>query len=302
MVQAGFADSLHDWATRTLLDFAAVSKSSKRERQRLNREARRQYEESVLRRRRMFRYARTLAIIVVPIIAAGVIISVSGEEKISAAERVGCREISKKPKAKDTHIAEAPAMSINPFKTYIATVQTSCGSFTIQLDVAQSPKNVNSFVFLSNEGYYDGLNIFRIAPGFVFQTGAPNPDGSGEIGYNIPDELPTDGYQQGTVAVANGGQPNTGNEQFFVILSDSGAAGLGGPPYTYTKLGQVTDGFETVRKIGKLGNQDETPKAIVILEKITISEQDAAATTTTTTTATTTTTTAAPTTTTTIAG
>ena len=290
MVQAGFAETLHDWTTRVLLDFAAVSKASKRERQRLNREARRQYEQAFYRRRRAFRGARWIAIIGIPIVAIGVIIAVSGEEKISAAVKAGCREVTKTPKAKDTHITEAPPMTIDTTKTYLARVQTSCGSFTIQFDTAQAPKNVNSFVFLAKKGYYDGLNIFRIAPGFVFQTGAPNPDGSGEVGYSIPDELPTDGYQQGTVAVANGGQPNTGNEQFFVLLSEAGATRLGGPPYTYTKLGQVTDGFETVQKIAKLGTRSERPKAIVVLQRITISEQSAEGATTTTAPSTTTTT------------
>lgn len=198
-----------------------------------------------------------------------------------ATKKAGCRFVKKTPPAKKNKYDAAPSMTIDTTKTYLATADTSCGSFTIQLAAAQAPKNVNSFIFLANDGYYDDQNIFRIAPGFVIQTGSRNPDGSGNVGYKIPDELPTDPYQQGTVAVANAGQPSTGDSSFFIVLSDNGAAQLEGPPYTYTTLGQVTDGFDTVRRIAKLGKSDQTPKATVIIDKITISEQQPAPSTTT---------------------
>jgi len=200
-----------------------------------------------------------------------------------ATKKAGCRFVPKKPPAKKNKYSAAPEMTIDTTKTYVATVDTSCGSFTIQLAASTAPKNVNSFAFLANDKYYDHQNIFRIAPDFVFQTGSPNPDGTGKLGFMIEDELPTTPYQQGTVAVANAGQPNTGSEQFFVVLSDNGAARLGGPPYGYTTLGQITDGFDTVRRIAKLGKADQTPKAVVLIDKIRVREQSPADTTTTTT-------------------
>ena len=60
-------------------------------------------------------------------------------------------------------------------------------------------------------------------------------------------------------------------------------AHFGGPPYGYTTLGQITDGFDTVRRIAKLGKADQTPKAVVLIDKIRVREQSPADTTTTTT-------------------
>src|SRR5687767_11032240 len=133
MVPAGYTGSSHDSARRRLLNCAAMSKSSKRERQRLNREARREYELTLIRRRKMWRMARGIAIIGVPVLAVVVFLSVSGEEKTSAAVKAGCREVAQKPKPKDTAFDAVPAMAIDTTKTYVATIQTNCGSFTVQL-------------------------------------------------------------------------------------------------------------------------------------------------------------------------
>jgi Asp-tRNA(Asn)/Glu-tRNA(Gln) amidotransferase A subunit family amidase len=46
-----------------------VSKAAKRERQRQNREARREYEEALEKRRRFWRSARTFGLLLIPIVA-----------------------------------------------------------------------------------------------------------------------------------------------------------------------------------------------------------------------------------------
>jgi cyclophilin family peptidyl-prolyl cis-trans isomerase len=255
-----------------------VSKQSKRERQRENREARRAYETQIQRRRRMARWARIVVIILVPIVAVGVFLALSGGDdssEASPARKVGCRDVDE-PKAKDVTFPSAPPLTIDPAATYTATVDTSCGSFTIQLDAASAPQTVNSFVFLSNEGFYDGLSFHRVAKGFVVQGGDPKGDGSGGPGYTLPDEPPPNGYQLGSVAMANSG-PNTSGSQLFIVTSDEGAANLGGPPYLYSGLGQVTEGIETVEKINRLGSasQDpgsQAPKSPVVIDTITITQ------------------------------
>jgi cyclophilin family peptidyl-prolyl cis-trans isomerase len=257
----------------------AVSKQSKRERQRENREARRAYETQLQRRRRMWRWARIVAIILIPIVAVGIFVALSsGDDETSAAEKVGCRDVDT-PKPKDLTYDAVPALTIDPTTTYTATVDTSCGSFTIQLDAATAPQTVNSFVFLSREGFYDGLPFHRVAKGFVVQGGDPKGDGSGGPGYTLPDEPPPNGYQVGSVAMANAG-PNTNGSQFFIVTSEEGATNLGGPPYLYSGLGQVTDGIETVDKINRLGSNSQdpgsqAPKAPVVINKITITETPA---------------------------
>ena len=71
-----------------------MSKQSKRERQRMNREARREYEERLARRRKTWKTVRTFAIILVPILVVGIILSVTSggsEDEPSRPRRTGAR-------------------------------------------------------------------------------------------------------------------------------------------------------------------------------------------------------------------
>lgn len=262
-----------------------MSKAAKRERQRLNREARREIQDQLSRRRRRNKSIRTFAILATPVIALGVILNLSnGDDAESSPSATKCRE-AKAPKAKTTTFPEAPPLTIDASKVYTATVETNCGSFDIELAASQAPQTVNSFVFLAQQGFYDGLSFHRIAKGFVVQGGDPAGDGTGGPGYTLPDEPPTGGYLKGTVAMANSG-PNTSGSQFFIATTDQGAQALGGPPYLYSILGQVTKGWETVRTLNSFGStaQDpsqQRPSHLVVIDKITIAEVDAAATTTT---------------------
>ncbi len=80
----------------------------------------------------------------------------------------------------------------------------------------RSPKTVNNFVFLSQQGYYNGVIFHRIIKTFMIQTGDPTGTGSGSPGYKFADELPPKhSYDPGIVAMANSG-PNTNGSQFFI--------------------------------------------------------------------------------------
>lgn len=270
---------------RRNLDSPAVSKASKRDRQRENREARRQYEESLARRRRTFKTIRGFAIVAVPVIAVGAILSLSGgDEGKSVAVTAGCREV-KKPAPKDDSFPAAPPLTIDTAKTYTAGFETSCGSFTIQLSTAEAPQTVNSFVFLAEQGFYDGLRFHRIVKDFVVEGGDPAGDGTGGPGYTLPDEPPAAGYVEGSVAMANSGASTTGS-QFYIVTSAQGAEALNSQltaegKFSYSILGQVTAGIETVRKIDKVGvaTEEGKPKAVVVIQKVTIEVIDPTATT-----------------------
>lgn len=168
-----------------------------------------------------------------------------------------------------------PPTCIDEASTYTATVTTTMGEFTIELDDEAAPITVNNFVVLSRYHFYDGVTFHRIIPGFVIQAGdpvGPSP-GVGGPGYAIADELPEAGatgvYPEGTLAMANSG-PNTGGSQFFVTV------GTGGDRLTndYTPFGHVTSGIEVVRAISENGDAatNGTPTAEINIETITISE------------------------------
>ena len=170
-----------------------------------------------------------------------------------------------------TSFSAGPPTCIDETATYRATVDTTYGVFTVELDAALAPNTVNNFVVLSRYGYYDGAPWHRIIPGFVIQGGdaVGAPLGTGNPGYAIEDELPQDGaYQVGSVAMANSG-PNTSGSQFFVITGDQGAA----LPPQYSLFGQVTDGLDVVTQIETTETTvGDAPVAEVIINSVTIEE------------------------------
>ena len=74
-------------------------------------------------------------------------------------------------------------MVIDPLKNYSAILHTENGDITIELYAEDAPLAVNNFVFLTNEGWYDGVTFHRVLPGFVAQAGDPTGTGLGGPGY-----------------------------------------------------------------------------------------------------------------------
>ena len=151
--------------------------------------------------------------------------------------------------------AAAPALTINPAKTYTATLATSCGTIVMNLLPKQAPATVNNFVFLADRGFYNGLTFHRVIPGFVIQGGDPKGDGTGGPGYQFKDELPKTAYTLGDAAMANAG-PNTNGSQFFIVQG-SQAMSL---PRQYSRFGHVTAGQNVVNLIANVPADATTGK------------------------------------------
>ncbi|MFO7591247.1 MAG: peptidylprolyl isomerase [Acidimicrobiia bacterium] len=255
-----------------------MSKANKRERQRQNREQRREYEAQLAKRRKAWKTARTFALIALPVIAIGVVLNLTGGDDstdVASGNGSACTKVDLPAPGEDGTL-EAPPLTIDPALTYVADVETSCGAFTITLDAAQAPQTVNSFVTLARAGFYDGLPFHRVVEDFVVQGGDPKGDGTGGPGYTLPDEPPANGYEKGSVAMANSG-PGTSGSQFFVVSSADGADTLGGPPYLYSILGEVTSGIRTIDAMNQLAStqadgQDQSPKRPIVITSITIVE------------------------------
>ncbi len=109
-----------------------------------------------------------------------------------------------------------PAMTIDPNKTYTATMVTDKGTMVIPLFAKDTPVTVNNFVFLARAGFYNNTIFHRIIKGFMIQGGDPRGDGTGGPGYTFADEPVTRDYTRGTIAMANSGA-NTNGSQFFIM-------------------------------------------------------------------------------------
>ena len=138
-----------------------------------------------------------------------------------------------------------PAFALDGSKKYSATIKTSLGDMTADLFPKDAPNTVNNFVFLAQQGFYDGVIFHRIIKDFMVQTGDPTGTGGGDPGYKFNDELPkTQVYSKGTLAMANAG-PNTQGSQFF-ICHGPGAERL---PKNYTIFGRLSGGMDVLDKI-----------------------------------------------------
>ena len=59
------------------------------------------------------------------------------------------------------------------------TVNTTMGSFVVELYPKQAPRTCENFAELSRRGYYDGTLFHRIIPDFMVQGGDPTGTGRG---------------------------------------------------------------------------------------------------------------------------
>jgi cyclophilin family peptidyl-prolyl cis-trans isomerase len=213
---------------------------------------------------------RWIVLAVFALLAVGVVTAIliarGGGDTATTAGAAGCTRVEA-PKPKNVSYG-APAQTVKKGEELTAVVRTSCGTFEIALDTKRAPKTVNSFVFLSRKGFYDGLTFHRVAPGFVIQGGDPLGTGTGGPGYSVDEQPPANlAYTKGVVAMAKSSAepPGRSGSQFFVVLS----ADAGLPP-EYALVGRVDGGFDVVERIGKLGTPTEKPRQTVLIDKISI--------------------------------
>lgn len=190
-----------------------------------------------------------------------------GEEPASVLPP-GCEEVEE-PAPREIK-AKPPGRPLRGPAT--ATVETSCGSFTIELDTERAPKTATSFASLAEQGYYDDTAVTRIVRGFVIQAGDPTGTGTGGPGYTVDEPPPDDlSYLSGTVAMAKTAvePPGRSGSQFFVVTAPADA----GLPPDYALVGRVSEGQDVVQRIellGDPGGADAPPIAPVVIESVTV--------------------------------
>jgi cyclophilin family peptidyl-prolyl cis-trans isomerase len=135
-------------------------------------------------------------------------------------------------------------MTIDQSKRYFATIKMDIGDIRLELFPNDAPHHVNSFVFLSREGFYDGVTFHRVIPGFVAQAGDPTGTGSGGPGYTIQDEVNSRTFEDGTLGMAKTSQPNSAGSQWFICYAAQPNLNGG-----YTVFGQLLEGRDVLDQI-----------------------------------------------------
>jgi peptidyl-prolyl cis-trans isomerase B (cyclophilin B) len=191
----------------------------------------------------------------------------------TATTATGCEHVAQPAPRQPARVAK-PTQPLDPAKTWRLTLDTSCGSFTITLDLRTAPHASASMVALARSGYFDGTTFHRIVPGFVIQGGDPTATGQGGPGYTTVDPPPqATRYTRGVVAMAKtAADPRgAGGSQFFVVTG----ADIGLPP-DYAVVGRVSGGLDTVDRIAQLGSASSgeagTPTQPVLVRRVSIVE------------------------------
>lgn len=174
------------------------------------------------------------------------------------------------PADREGYYSAAPPMTIDTEKAYEAvfTMQDG-GAMRLALFADAAPQTVNNFVFLANQGYYDGVTFHRVLEDFMAQGGDPSGTGAGGPGYQFADEV-DNGLsfdRPGLLAMANSG-PNTNGSQFFITYSPRQSLdGL------HTIFGEIIAGEDVLNSITPRDPQQspdfrgDVIESIVIVEK-----------------------------------
>ena len=143
-----------------------------------------------------------------------------------------------------TQYTSPPVLTIEAGTTITATIRTELGDIEIELLPDQALETVNNFVFLAEDGFYDGLRFHHVASGFSATAGDPACSmdapaslcrGDGGPGYEL-DESATGEFSAGTLGMANG-------SQFFITLTDSDQFD------TYPAFGSITSGLDVAEQL-----------------------------------------------------
>ncbi len=156
-----------------------------------------------------------------------------------------------------------PAKPAVPFKTPLtidemsnkqAVVNTTAGTFVIDLRPDLAPNHVGYFIKLAKQGAYKGTTFHRVIKYGIIQGGDPlsqDPGkaklyGTGGFGM-LNGEVTNEKHVRGTVsAVLQPEKPDSAGAQFFVCVTDQPA--LDGK---YTVFGRVSEGLDVVQRISE---------------------------------------------------
>jgi peptidyl-prolyl cis-trans isomerase B (cyclophilin B) len=157
-----------------------------------------------------------------------------------------------------------------------AVVETSEGTFLIDLAPESAPNQTAYFVKMAGEGAYEGTIFHRVVKNGMVQGGDPltkDPARRSQYGTGglnaVKAELRAPRLTRGSVAaVTIPGKPDSAGSQFFVVLADQPAL-----DNQYTVFGHVSDGVEVLQKISETPVDEKgVATARVEIKRVTISD------------------------------
>ena len=161
-----------------------------------------------------------------------------------------------------------------------ATITTSKGVITLDLDESAAPATCANFKRYADEGHYDGTIFHRVIPKFMIQGGGFTADMDQKGTHDTIKSEADNGLRNdlGTVAMARTPDPHSASSQFFINLTDNDFLNFRDPSqagYGYTVFGRTTDGMDTIETIaavqtGSSGPHQDVPTESVTIESIVV--------------------------------
>lgn len=162
-----------------------------------------------------------------------------------------------------------------------ATIETSMGTITLELDDQKAPVTVSNFVRYAKEGFYDGTIFHRVIDGFMIQGGGFTKDMNQKETHEAIRNEAMNGLRndRGTIAMARTSVVDSATSQFFINLVDNDFLNFQNPTpqgFGYAVFGKVVDGMDVVDAIakvstGNVGYFQNVPEETVAIRKISVS-------------------------------
>lgn len=173
-------------------------------------------------------------------------------------------------RADNRRSAPAGPMVLRADPLQYGALSTTLGDMKVCFYHDTAPSTVVAIEQLVKDGFYDGLDFYRVEPGFIVQTGDPRGDGTGGPGFTLDAEFSDRQHLEGVLSLARMTDPNeapglfprpefanSGGSQFFVCLSYDTARQL---DRRYTPFARVVDGLDVLRAISRSKLQDGTSR------------------------------------------
>ncbi len=160
-------------------------------------------------------------------------------------------------------------------------VETSLGSFVLELNEQKAPKTVKNFLDYVKSGYYNGTIFHRVIDGFMVQGGGFTTDYQRKQ-TNAPIMNEADNgltNTRGTIAMARTADPHSATAQFFINVKDNDFLNHSSKTprgWGYTVFGQVVQGMDTIDKIRKVRTgaggpfPTDVPQTQIVIKKMSI--------------------------------
>jgi cyclophilin family peptidyl-prolyl cis-trans isomerase len=141
---------------------------------------------------------------------------------------------------------------------YRVEFETTKGPIRVEVWPEVAPGHSRNLLGLTKIGFYDGIIVHRVIPGFVIQLGCPLGKGTGGPGYTIKAEFNDRLHEAGVLSMARTSDPNSAGSQIFICLDRV--------PHLdrqYTAFGRTADAesLRTVLAIGAV-NTDSNDRPV----------------------------------------